>query len=193
MQGLLEHNAKVYCCSRNAEKTMAALDRLKSVTGKDTIYFIKLDLGDLPSCAQAAKELKAKEPKIDLLFLNAYTSLSNHPDNSGVMVPPVGSKTTQGYDMQWVQGFHNSRIYFREQMSLDILYLPSLFYLLFSLPPKQANRTRLALCSHRATATIYHQKGSSISTIPISPSHPTGPNTGNQKLYLPSAVNLIAG
>src|SRR5579859_763445 len=75
-QGLLEHNAKVYCCSRNAEKTMPALDRLKSVTGKDNIHFIRLDLADLPSCAQAAKELRAKEPKIDLLFLNAYAFLS---------------------------------------------------------------------------------------------------------------------
>ena len=53
---------------------MPALEKLKNVTGKDNIH-IKLDLGDLPSCAQAAKELRAKEPKIDILFLNAYNLL----------------------------------------------------------------------------------------------------------------------
>jgi len=56
---------------------MPALEKLKNVTGKDNIHYIKLDLGDLPSCAQAAKELRAKEPKIDILFLNAYNLLSS--------------------------------------------------------------------------------------------------------------------
>jgi NAD(P)-dependent dehydrogenase (short-subunit alcohol dehydrogenase family) len=48
------------------------MDKLKQVTGKTDIHFLKLDLADLPSCAAAAKELTAKEPKIDILFLNAY-------------------------------------------------------------------------------------------------------------------------
>ena len=58
-------------CARNEKKAFAAIDKLKEVTGKTNVHFLKLDLGDLPSCAAAAKELLAKEPKIDILFLNA--------------------------------------------------------------------------------------------------------------------------
>lgn len=47
------------------------MDKLKEVTGKTNVHFLKLDLADLPSCAAAAKELLAKEPNIDILFLNA--------------------------------------------------------------------------------------------------------------------------
>jgi retinol dehydrogenase 12 len=58
-------------CARNENKAFAAMDKLKEITGKTNVHFVKLDLGDLPSCAAAAKELLAKEPKIDILFLNA--------------------------------------------------------------------------------------------------------------------------
>jgi len=58
-------------CARNEKKAFAAMDKLKGVTGKTNVHFIKLDLGDLPSCAAAAKELLVKEPTIDILFLNA--------------------------------------------------------------------------------------------------------------------------
>ena len=74
-QALLEHNAKVYLCARNEQKTFPAIEKLKQVTGKDNVHFIKLDLGDLPSCAAAAKEFIAKEPKLDILFLNAYVTV----------------------------------------------------------------------------------------------------------------------
>jgi retinol dehydrogenase 12 len=61
----------VYVCSRNEKKTLPAIEKLKNVTGKDSVYFIKLDLGDIPSCAAAARDFISKEPKLDLLFLNA--------------------------------------------------------------------------------------------------------------------------
>ena len=51
---------------------MPAIEKLKQETGKDNIYFLKLDLGDLTSCAAAAREFQSKEPKLDILFLNAY-------------------------------------------------------------------------------------------------------------------------
>jgi retinol dehydrogenase 12 len=58
-------------CARNEKKAFAAINKLKEVTGKDNVHFLKLDLADIPSCAAAAQELLAKEPKIDILFLNA--------------------------------------------------------------------------------------------------------------------------
>lgn len=73
-QALLEHNAKVYLCARDEKKAFAAIEKLKQVTGKSDVHFLKLDLADIPSAAAAAKELLAKEPRIDILFLNAYSS-----------------------------------------------------------------------------------------------------------------------
>jgi NADP-dependent 3-hydroxy acid dehydrogenase YdfG len=54
---------------------------LKKVTGKDNVHYLKLDLGDLSSCADAAKELASKERKLDILFLNAYFTLVNITDD----------------------------------------------------------------------------------------------------------------
>jgi retinol dehydrogenase 12 len=62
----------VYLAARNEAKTLPAIEKLKQETGKDNIHYLKLDLGDLPSCAAAARELASKEPKLDILFLNAY-------------------------------------------------------------------------------------------------------------------------
>jgi retinol dehydrogenase-12 len=49
-----------------------------------------LDLGDLPTIKPAVQKLEQQISKIDAIFLNA-----------GVMTPPTGSKTSQGYDLQW--------------------------------------------------------------------------------------------
>ena len=54
-QTLLSHNAKVYIASRNQEKCEAAIETLRTATGKDAV-FIKLDLASLSSVAVAAKE-----------------------------------------------------------------------------------------------------------------------------------------
>ena len=71
-KALLEHNAKVYLAARNEQKAMAAIEKLKTATGKDDIHWLKLDLADIPSCAAAAKELASNESKLDILFNNAY-------------------------------------------------------------------------------------------------------------------------
>jgi retinol dehydrogenase 12 len=71
-KALLEHNAKVYLAARSEERASAAISKLKKETGKSDIHWLKLDLGDIPSCAAAAKELASKERKLDILFNNAY-------------------------------------------------------------------------------------------------------------------------
>jgi retinol dehydrogenase-12 len=55
-----------------------------------TIIPMILDLADLPSIKPAVEKLKLDASKIDVAFLNA-----------GVMSPPAGSKTKQGYEQQW--------------------------------------------------------------------------------------------
>ncbi|PVI00641.1 NAD(P)-binding protein [Periconia macrospinosa] len=51
---------------------------------------VVLDLADLPSIKPAIDGIKRDAIKIDTAFLNA-----------GVMSPPSGSKTKQGYELQW--------------------------------------------------------------------------------------------
>jgi hypothetical protein len=61
-----------------------------------------LDLADIPSAAAAARELVAKESRLDLLFNNAYDLLLFVVDGRGVN-DYKNLKTTQGYEMHWVQ------------------------------------------------------------------------------------------
>ncbi|KJA15593.1 hypothetical protein HYPSUDRAFT_71930 [Hypholoma sublateritium FD-334 SS-4] len=84
---LLEHNAKVYIASRNADKAVEAIKELKTETGKDAI-FLCLDLADLTSVKSAAEEFLGKEKELHILF-----------NNAGVMFPPINQLTAQGYDL----------------------------------------------------------------------------------------------
>jgi retinol dehydrogenase-12 len=52
---LLAHNAKVYIAARSADKAAKAIADLKIETNREGI-FLKLDLGDLKSIKEAAKE-----------------------------------------------------------------------------------------------------------------------------------------
>ncbi|KAF5343488.1 hypothetical protein D9758_015647 [Tetrapyrgos nigripes] len=89
IEALLEHNAKVYMASRNTEKAMAAIEDLKTKTGKEAL-FLKLDLADLKSVKAAAEEFMSKEKELHVLF-----------NNGGVMFCPMEMVTAQGYDLQF--------------------------------------------------------------------------------------------
>lgn len=86
---LARHNAKVYVAARNEEKARAAMADIKQSTGKDT-HFLQLDLGDIVATKKAAAEFKSKEKELHVLF-----------NNAGIMMPPPGQKTTQGYEIQF--------------------------------------------------------------------------------------------
>ncbi|WWC90502.1 uncharacterized protein L201_005438 [Kwoniella dendrophila CBS 6074] len=86
---LLRKNAKVYLLARSEDKALEAIKDLKEQTGKKDIHFIKLDLGDLTTIKSTVKEFETKEENLHLLF-----------NNAGVMFPPNGSKTKQGYELQ---------------------------------------------------------------------------------------------
>ncbi|KAI0030924.1 NAD(P)-binding protein [Vararia minispora EC-137] len=88
VKALLSHGAKVYIAARTAEKTKAAIDNLKTETGREAI-FLQLDLSDLVSVKRAAQEFLNKESVLHALF-----------NNAGVMTPPITQLTRQGYDMQ---------------------------------------------------------------------------------------------
>ena len=62
----------MWIAGRSEEKALKAMETLKAETGNNKVFFLKLDLADIPSCAAAAKELISKEEKLDILFNNAY-------------------------------------------------------------------------------------------------------------------------
>lgn len=69
---LLSKGAKVVMLNRSAEKSSAALDKLKEEFGADAnVSFVQMDLSELASVRTAAKEVLETVPRIDALICNA--------------------------------------------------------------------------------------------------------------------------
>jgi retinol dehydrogenase 12 len=90
-QILYSHNAKVYVAARSEEKAKRAIELIEAAFPKSTgqLIFLHLDLDDLTTIKKSAEEFLSKEKKLDVLW-----------NNAGVMIPPQGSKTKQGYELQ---------------------------------------------------------------------------------------------
>ncbi|KAL2680350.1 hypothetical protein Neosp_007947 [[Neocosmospora] mangrovei] len=88
---LYSKNAVVYIAARNQAKAQSAIDDIRSRNANSTcaLKFLQLDLSDLCSCSNAADRFLAAESRLDALF-----------NNAGVLLPPQGSKTIQGYELQ---------------------------------------------------------------------------------------------
>lgn len=67
---LLSNGAKVYIATRSGDKSHAAIEELKRETGKDSIFFLKVDLSDLVSVKAAAEEFVKKESELHTLYNN---------------------------------------------------------------------------------------------------------------------------
>ncbi|KAF4556342.1 Short chain dehydrogenase-like protein 43 [Elsinoe fawcettii] len=88
---LYARNATVFVAGRSPEKATTAIEQIKqhapSSTGK--VEFLKLDLADLTTIKASANDLIARTDRLDVLT-----------NNAGVMMPPPGSKTAQGHELQ---------------------------------------------------------------------------------------------
>jgi NAD(P)-dependent dehydrogenase (short-subunit alcohol dehydrogenase family) len=88
---LYSKNATVWLACRNEEKAQEAMrsirEKAPSSTGK--LKFLKLDLSDLNTIKQTVDTFLAQESRLDVLF-----------NNAGVMGPPKGAKSAQGYELQ---------------------------------------------------------------------------------------------
>jgi retinol dehydrogenase 12 len=69
---LLSKGARVYIATRTEEKSQTAIEDLKKDTGKESIFFLKLDLADLSSVKVAAEEFIGKESELHTLYNNGY-------------------------------------------------------------------------------------------------------------------------
>lgn len=88
---LYSKNAKVYLAVRSASKADETKKRIQSKRPESSgeLVFLPLDLSDLSTIKASAEEFLSKETKLNVLF-----------NNAGVMNPPDGSKTKQGYELQ---------------------------------------------------------------------------------------------
>ncbi|KAJ5563916.1 hypothetical protein N7513_000158 [Penicillium frequentans] len=84
-------NATVYVAARSKEKALDAIEEIKAAHPESSgrLMFLHLDLSDLTTIKSSADAYLAAESRLDVLWLNA-----------GVMMPPQGSKTKQGYELQ---------------------------------------------------------------------------------------------
>ncbi|GKT66267.1 short-chain dehydrogenase [Colletotrichum tofieldiae] len=88
---LYSRNAKVYLAARSETKTIAVINEMKALypQSRGHCEYLHLDLNDLTTIKQSAQDFLSKESRLDVLW-----------NNAGVMTPPQGSKTAQGYELQ---------------------------------------------------------------------------------------------
>lgn len=86
---LTQKGAEIIMACRNIEKTDEAIRKIENQVPGAKISPVQLDLANLESVAQCAKEVRERYSHIDLLI-----------NNAGVMVPPF-SKTRQGFELQF--------------------------------------------------------------------------------------------
>ncbi|KAI5863278.1 short-chain dehydrogenase [Durotheca rogersii] len=88
---LFAKNATVWAAARSEEKGRAALEAIRAAhpASAGRLELLPLDLSDLEAVRRAAAAFVAREPRLHVLF-----------NNAGVMIPPAGSTTAQGYELQ---------------------------------------------------------------------------------------------
>jgi len=87
---LADKGAHVVLAVRNLDKGNQAADRIKAKSPNAVIAVQELDLTSLDSVRKAADELRANNPRIDLLI-----------NNAGVMYVPTRETTNDGFEMQF--------------------------------------------------------------------------------------------
>lgn len=88
--------ATVYFIARSEEKSNEAIRKLETEVAQEynkevggRVHFIRADLGDLTTIKPAVEKFLSQLDRLDLIIHNA-----------GVMDPPAGSESAQGYELQ---------------------------------------------------------------------------------------------
>ncbi|KAJ7927986.1 hypothetical protein B0H13DRAFT_2229089 [Mycena leptocephala] len=162
VKALLQHGAKVYIAGRSEEKGKAAIEDLKSQTGKEAELLL-LDLADLHSIKRAATEFTEKETQLHVLFNNGYGSL----------IPPVDQLTTQNFDLQFGTNVLG-HFYFTK------LLLPTLL--------ETAKTAKVARVINTSSLASYGVSGIDFNTVKDSPARK---KAGPGKLYGQSKLGNV--
>lgn len=88
---LYNAGGKIYIAGRSPDRALAAIETIKSSCTSSTpgsLHFLKLDLGDLSTVKESAREFMGKENRLDVLW-----------NNAGISQPPRGELSAQGVDI----------------------------------------------------------------------------------------------
>lgn len=97
VEAFAAHNPKaLYLCCRKRASGEAVVESIHEQHPKANVEVLDLDLNDLDSVKQCAKDFQSRSEKLDILVLNA-----------GVSSLPPG-KTKQGYESQYVGSLSES-------------------------------------------------------------------------------------
>ena len=88
---LYQRNARVYIATRSHKRTSEAIAEIEAAhpKSKGSLIFLELILDDLSQIKSAAQTFLRQETRLDVIW-----------NNAGVMHPPLGSQTKQGYELQ---------------------------------------------------------------------------------------------
>lgn len=84
-------NATIFIAGRDPSKAHAAISQIQLLhpQSQGKLEFLPLDLSDLSKIRPAVDDLLTRITRLDVLV-----------NNAGIMVPPAGSKTAQGHELQ---------------------------------------------------------------------------------------------
>ncbi|OQD67357.1 hypothetical protein PENDEC_c039G06905 [Penicillium decumbens] len=84
--------ATVYIAGRSEQKAEDAMRQIKEEhpSSSGHLHFLFLDLNDLSTIKPTVENFLSQESRLDVLV-----------NNAGVMIPPKGTKTAQGHDLQF--------------------------------------------------------------------------------------------
>lgn len=84
-------NAKVWLVARSKDKAQQAIKDIQATTpnSKGQLEYLIADFNDLATIKPAVDDFLKRETKLDVLW-----------NNAGIMIPPQGTVTTQGYEAQ---------------------------------------------------------------------------------------------
>ncbi|KAH8657662.1 short-chain dehydrogenase [Xylariales sp. PMI_506] len=90
-QILFSANAKVWIVARSESKAQAVIKTIQNAapTSLGQLEYLRADFNDLTTIKPAVEEFLKKETRLDVLW-----------NNAGIMIPPQGTKTVQGYEAQ---------------------------------------------------------------------------------------------
>jgi NAD(P)-dependent dehydrogenase (short-subunit alcohol dehydrogenase family) len=88
---LYQRNARVWIATRSEQRTLEGIAEIKKLhpKSKGEILFLSLVLDDLTTIKASVEKFLAQESRLDVVW-----------NNAGVMHPPEGSRTAQGYELQ---------------------------------------------------------------------------------------------
>ena len=90
---LYQAGGKVYMAGRSEANAQAAISKIKALPAATSspgeLIFLSLSLDDLTTIKPAVEAFAASESKLDVLF-----------NNAGVSLPPLGSVSAQGHELQ---------------------------------------------------------------------------------------------